>query len=41
MLKKRILNGECQMEDGKTPVFFTSAICHFTSGRPFSATWTG
>jgi len=35
--EKRILNGKCQMEDGKTRVFFTSAICRFTSGRLFSA----
>jgi len=37
MLKRRILNREYQMEDGETAVFFTSAICHFTSGRRFSA----
>jgi len=35
--EKRILNGKCQMEDGKTRVFFTSAICRFTSGHLFSA----
>jgi hypothetical protein len=35
MLKNRILNGKSQMEDGKKPVVFPSAIFHSTLGRAF------
>jgi hypothetical protein len=33
--EKRILNGKSQMANGKSPVVFPSAICHFTFRPPF------